>query len=505
MSKRLLLIVVATLVIAAVIAFVLLRQRVAPSAVGATAGHDSHATQAVGQEQTPRGEVALDTRRQQLIGVRTVRVERSTMAPEIRAAGTVAYDETRQAEVNTKVDGWIRELYADYTGRPVRRGEPLFTLYSPDLVATQNEYLLALRGQSQAPQGDATNLREYADRLVDAARERLLRLDMTASEIDAMRESGRAVEALTFTAPVSGVILEKMALRGMRVMAGQTLFKIADLSQVWVEAAIYEQEMPFVRVGGAATVTLDAYPGQAFAGRAIYIYPFVQEQSRTMKVRFQFANPGGRLKPGMFANVELRGLEHRGLIVPANAVLDSGTQQLVFVADGDGMFTPRRVKLGQRFADQIEILDGVKEGEQVATSATFFLDSESQLRAGVENYESSQGSQPAAGAPAGPPLTISFRAEPDPPKTGDNTFEVKVSDPSGKPVTDADVSVQLFMPAMPTMNMPAMRNETKLAPVGGGAYRGPGQVLMGGRWEVTVTVGRPGQRVASRQFPLVAK
>jgi Cu(I)/Ag(I) efflux system membrane fusion protein len=296
-----------------------------------------------------------------------------------------------------------------------------------------------------------------------------------------------------------------MAVRGMRVMARQALFKIADLSQVGVEAAIYEQEMPFVRVGGTATVTLDAYPGQTFAGRAIYIYPFVQEQSRTMKVRFQFANPGGRLKPGMFANVELRGLEHRGLIVPANAVLDSGTQQLVFVAEGDGVFTPRRVKLGQRFADQIEIVDGVKEGEQVATSATFFLDSESQLRAGVENYEPSRGSQPAAGVPAGPPLTISFRAEPDPPKTGDNTFEVKVSDPSGTPVTDADVSVQLFMPAMPTMNMPAMRNETKLAPVGGGVYRGPGQVLMGGRWEVTVTVGRAGQRVASRQFPLVAK
>ena len=503
MSKRLLLILVATLVIAAVIAFVFLRQRVAPSAVSATAGHDSHATQAAGEEHTPRGEVALDTRRQQLIGVRTVRVERSTMAPEIRAAGTVAYDETRQAEVNTKVDGWIRELYADYTGRPVRRGEPLFTLYSPDLVATQNEYLLALRGQSQAPQGDTTRFREYSDRLVDAARERLLRLDMTASEIDAIRESGRAVEALTFTAPVSGVILEKMALRGMRVMAGQTLFKIADLSTVWVEAEVYETDLGQVRTGARASVTVQAYPDRSFNGRVTYIYPSVTAQTRTVRVRIALPNAEAILKPNMLATVTLQTPQSNALVVPNDAIVDTGTQQLVFVAEGDGRFTPRDVRIGRRTPGAVEVVSGVKEGDEVAASATFFLDSESQLRGALQNYQPSQAA--ASSESSAPALDVTFKTEPDPPHSGEDTFIATVKDASGQPVADAEVNVLFFMAAMPTMNMPAMRSETKLMSAGRGVYRGTGQVMTPGTWDVTVTVTRAGQQLAARRFSVPAK
>jgi len=453
----------------------------------------------------PRGDVAIDVRRQQLIGVRTAPVRRTMIAPEVRTTGTVRADETRQVDVNVKLDGWIRDLYVDYTGQPVRRGDRLFTLYSPDVLATQNEFILALKSRDQLQQSQVPDAREYADRLVEAARQRLALWDLSASELAAIERTREPLTAVTFTAPANGVVMEKTAVRGMHIMPGQTLYKLADLSTVWVEADIYEQEMSFVRVGDRATVTLDAYPGRAFSGRAIYVYPTVQEQSRTAKVRFQFANPEGLLKPGMFANVELRGAAHPGLTIPANAVLDSGTQQLVFVAQGDGMFTPRPVKAGQRLGDDIEVAEGLREGEQVATSATFFLDSESQLRAGVQNYEAPSTSQGKPVAPAGPPLAITFRAQPDPPKTGDNTFEVTVVDPSGKPVTDADVAVQLFMPAMPTMNMPAMRNETKLTSVGGGLYRGPGQVMMGGRWDVTVTVNRSGQRVGSQQFALVAR
>jgi Cu(I)/Ag(I) efflux system membrane fusion protein/cobalt-zinc-cadmium efflux system membrane fusion protein len=408
-------------------------------------------------------------------------------------------------DVNVKLDGWIRDLFVDYTGQPVRRGERLFTLYSPDVLATQNELLLALESRDRMQHSQVADIHEYADRLVDAARQRLGLWDVSAAEVATLERTRQPIAAVTVTAPANGFVMEKTAVRGMHVMPGQTLYKIADLSVVWVEADLYEQEMSLVRVGAAATVTLDAYPGQAFRGRAIYVYPFVEEQSRTVKVRFEFANPERRLKPGMFANVELRGAEHTGLTVPANAVLDSGTQQLVFVAEGDGMFTPRRVKVGQRVGDQVEIADGLKEGEQVATSATFFLDSESQLRAGLQNYEPSPAAQGATTAPAGPPLAITFRAQPDPPKTGDNTFEVHVADASGMPVSDADVLVQLFMPAMPTMNMPAMRNETKLTPVGGGLYRGPGQVMMGGRWEVTVSISRAGQKAGSQQFALVAR
>jgi hypothetical protein len=206
----------------------------------------------------------------------------------------------------------------------------------------------------------------------------------------------------------------------------------------------------------------------------------------------------------MYANLDIRAPGAAGLTVPADAVLDSGSEQVVFVAQGDGYFTPRVVKVGARLGDSIEIVDGLKEGEQVATGATFFLDSESQLRAGLQNYEAAPSVQ--GGAPStGPALDISFRSQPDPPKSGESLFEVAIKDPAGQPVTDVEVAVQLFMPAMPTMNMPAMRNETKLPHVAGGIYRGAGQVMMAGRWDVTVTVGKGGQQIGRKQLAIVAR
>jgi Cu(I)/Ag(I) efflux system membrane fusion protein/cobalt-zinc-cadmium efflux system membrane fusion protein len=452
----------------------------------------------------PRGDVTIDPQRQQLIGVRLASVTREPIAGSVRTTGVVRYDETRMADVNVKLDGWIRDLYVDYTGQPIQRGQPLFTLYSPDLLATQNEYLLALKTREQMQTSQVADAREYADRMVEAARQRLALWDLPSEELATLERTRMPREAITFRSPVSGYVLEKTALKGMHVMPGQTLYKVADLSVVWVEADVYEQELAFARVGQAATVTLDAYPGESFLGRAIYIYPFVEENTRTVKVRFQFANRGSRLKPGMFANVEMQGTGGAGLTVPADAVLDSGKQQVVFVAEGDGRFTPRSVKIGRRLGDRTQILEGVKEGEQVAVGANFFLDSESQLRAGLQNYESTQpaGTQPAS---TGPAPNITFRTTSDPPKTGENVFEVTVKDPMGQPVTDADVSVQLFMPAMPTMNMPAMRNETKLAHVGGGLYRGPGQVMMAGRWDVTVTVAKDGKPLGRKQLALAAR
>ena len=358
--------------------------------------------------------------------------------------------------------------------------------------------------RDQVKDSAIADAREYADRIVEATRQRLRLWDLPPEEIASLDETRRPPDAITFRSPVSGFVTEKPVLRGMHVMPGQTLYKVADLSVVWVEADVYEQEMALARVGQRATVTLDAYPGESFDGRSIYIYPFVEENTRTVKVRFQFANARGRLRPGMYANVELHGTSAMGLVVPANAVLDSGKQQVVFIAQGDGRFTPRSIKIGRRLDDRIEILDGVKEGEQVATSATFFLDSESQLRAGLQNYEAAPSASKAlSGSSAA--LDITFRPQPDPPKTGESVFEVTVKDPSGQPVTDADVSVQFFMPAMPTMNMPAMRNETKLPPAGGGVYRGPGQVMMAGRWDVTVNVSKGGQQLGRKQVAVVAR
>jgi RND family efflux transporter MFP subunit len=451
----------------------------------------------------PRGDVTIDARRQQLIGVRVVPVERVALAAAVRTTGVVRYDETRQTDVNVKIDGWIRDLYVDFTGQPVRRGERLFTLYSPELLATQNELILALANRDQAQGSSVADARGYADRLVEASRQRLTLWDLSPEDLRTIEQTRQPIPAITVTAPTAGFVLEKQAVKGMHVAAGQTLYKIADLSSIWVDADVYEQEIQFVRIGTRATITFDAYPGQSFTGRAVYVYPAVDPQTRTAKVRFQLTNPGSRLKPGMFANVELRSAERPGLTVPANAVLDSGTQQTVFVAEGNGLFTPRRVKTGSRQGDVVEVLEGLKQGEQVAASATFFLDSESQLRAGLQNYEPPATAGVASTADQS--VDIGFRPVTDPPKTGENIFEVSVKDAAGKPLADADVSVQLFMPAMPTMNMPAMRNEIRLPPAGGGIYRGPGEVMMGGRWEATVTVSKGGQRLGSRQFPVVAR
>jgi hypothetical protein len=323
-----------------------------------------------------------------------------------------------------------------------------------------------------------------------------------------METTRHASEALVFRAPVSGVVIEKQAVKGLHVMPGQSLYKVADLATVWVEADVYENELADMRIGAPATITVNAYPGERFNGRAIYIYPYLDEKTRTNKVRFAFPNGGGRLKPGMFANVELQAHGSTGLMVPTNAVLDSGTEQVVFVARGEGMFEPRQVKVGRRVTDAIEILDGIKDGDQVATGATFFLDSESQLRASLQSYEPSPApSQTTAGTTAAPVhLDITLRTMPDPPKgSGENQFEAMVKDSSGKTIDDAEVSVRLFMPAMPTMNMPSMQNAVKLSPAGGGLYRGTGQVLMAGRWDATVTVSRGGQRLATKQLPIVAR
>ena len=450
-----------------------------------------------------RAEVTIDTRRQQLIGVRTAPVRRASISHDVRAVGVVRYDETRQAEITTKVDGWIRDLQADSTGRTINRDEPLFTLYTPQLLIAQNEYLLALRGHAQASGAELPSVRDYSDRLVQAARERLLRWDLTPDDIRDLEQRGRATDTVTFRSPVGGTIVDKLVVEGMRVVAGQTLFRVADLSGVWVEADVPEQDLSIVRVGQTANVTLDAYPDEPLVGRASYVYPTVDEKTRTAKVRFQFANRAGRLKPGMFATVYLVGRGPAGLVVPPDAVLEAGRDQLVFVALGEGRFEPRPVTVGRRTRDEVEITSGLKDGEQVATGAAFFLDSESQLRAAVQSYEALPGaSAPGASVQR---LDISFRPQPDPPRTGENTFEVTVRDPSGQPIPGADVSLTFFMPAMPTMNMPAMRNQTKLPPAGGGVYRGAGQVMMAGRWDVTVEVSRGGQRLGSRQFAVVAR
>jgi RND family efflux transporter MFP subunit len=498
-------VVAAVVVIALTVAGYRWRQSVARSRLPAAPAPMATAPQPAPSTplDTPRGDVSIDPRRQQLTGVRTARVVSGPIEDRLRTTGAVRYDETRMVDVNVKVEGYITNLYVDYTGQPVRQGQPLFTLYSADLLNTENEYLLALKTRDQMQQSIIPDARQRADDLLAAVRQRLALWDLPDDDIRAIESSRRADAAVVFRSPAAGFVLEKQALKGLHVMPGQTLYRIADVSTVWVEADVHESEIPAVLVGSTATVVIDAYPNEGFTGRAIYINPYVDEKTRTNKVRFAFANPRGRLKPGMYATVELKSGAGTGLMVPADAVLDSGTEQVVFVAQGNGIFGPRNVKVGRRVGETIQVVEGLKEGEQVAVGAAFFLDSESQLRGALQSYEASSAT------PGGPTATaqidIAFRTIPDPAKTGDNEFEAVVKDQTGTPIDDADVSVQLFMPAMPTMNMPAMRSEAKLTAAGSGVFRGTGQVMTAGRWDATVTVTRNGQRVGTKNLPLVAR
>ena len=501
--KRTLLIVItvgAVLLVVGAGLVVMRGKRARPSM--ATTPTDQPANSSSTSDTTPRGPITIDARRQQLIGVKTVPARRTQLAPTIRAVGSVRSAETKLADVNVKLDGWIRELFIDYTGEPVATGQPLFTLYSPDLLATETEYVLALKARDQLQQSEVPDAKTRAEQLVESARQRLALWDLPGEEIRSLEEKREPSSTVTFRSPVGGIVMEKSAVAGMHITTGQTLYRIADLSTVWIEADVYETEVPSVRVGERASVTLDAYPGEHFTGRVIYIYPYVDEKTRTNKVRYELPNRTGRLKPGMFANVEMTTAAGTAIVIPVDALLDSGQEQIVFVSQGDGYFEPRRVKVGRRVEDNVQIVEGIREGELVATGAAFFLDSESQLHAATQGYETTAGS---SGAQTASQVDIAFRTIPDPPTTGDNQMEVAVKDSAGTPIDGADVSVQFFMPAMPTMNMPAMRSETKLAAAGGGVYRGPGQVMMAGQWQATVTVTRAGQRLGSKQIPVVAR
>ncbi len=457
----------------------------------------------------PRTGLTIDLRRQQLLGVRTTAAVLEPLSHTIRTVGTIRSDETRQADVNLKVEAYVKDLFVDFTGQYVRAGQPLFTVYSPDLLATQSEYLLALRTRDQFASSQVGDTRATAERLVASARQRLLLWDLTSADLESIERTRQALATVEFRSPVSGHVLEKRVVKGQRVMPGETLYRLADLSVVWVEADVFEREMAWVRVGQRATVQLDAWPGETFTGRATYIDPIVDPTTRSVKVRLELPNRNGRLKPGMFANVELSSSLGRGVVVPTDAVVDNGRTALVFMALGDGYFEPRDVTLGFRLDGRIQVLSGLKAGEVIASAATFFLDSESQLRAAMQGFTApptpSTGGGDASERSSASALDLALRTEPDPPRHGDNLFVVEARDAEGRAVTDADVIVTFYMPPMPSMNMPAMSAEARLLPETEGVYRGHGRISMAGRWDATVVVSRGGQRLGSRQFALVVR
>lgn len=327
-------------------------------------------------------QILIDPVTIQNMGVRLAPVERRSLSRTIRTVGLVAYDEPRQYSVNSKVEGWVEKLHVNATGQPVRQGQPLLEIYSPDLVAAQQEYLLALANSKRLAANPYPEIAAGAGRLLEAARTRLSYWDIDEPQIAALTETGRIRKSMTLYSPNGGVVTMKKVVEGMRVMAGEELLQIADLSRVWVIADLYEHDLPLVRVGQSATVEIPSAPDRKLQGRITYIYPSVENESRTVKARIEFANPGLELKPEMYANVVIAtAAQGDALVVPGGAVLRSGKGATVFVALGEGRFEPRVVQTGMSDeAGNLQILSGLKEGEKVVTSAQFLLDSESRLQ-----------------------------------------------------------------------------------------------------------------------------
>ena len=334
------------------------------------------------QEVTP-GAVQISPERQQLIGVKIGKVEMRPLEKIIRTVGRVDYDEKKVHMVSLKIGGWIEDLYVDFTGRFVKQGEALLTIYSPELVSTQEEYLIALRARKDLVKSPFPEVAASGNSLAESARRRLKLWDISDDQIKKLEESGEAKKTLTLYSPFSGFVLEKMAYKGMNVMPGMALFKLADLSTVWLYADIYEYELPFVRVGQQAAIQLSYLQGETFTGKAIYIYPSLDPNTRTAKVRFEFPNPDGKLKPEMYGNVEIKVHLGQRLVVAEGAIIDTGLRQMAIVDKGNGYFEPREVKVGAKVDNYYEILKGLKAGERVVTSANFLIDSESRFKEAV--------------------------------------------------------------------------------------------------------------------------
>lgn len=333
------------------------------------------------------GQVSISPDKVQKLGVRTEPAAMRELARMVRAVGQFQVDERRLHTVTAKFEGYIEHLSVNATGQPVRRGQPLMQVYSPELVAAQEEYLIAWKGRETLASGTEESLTGVGQ-LAEGALRRLRNWDISDAQLQRLQREGKATRTLTLYSPANGVVLEKIAVAGMRFMPGEPLFKIADLSTIWLIADVFEQDLAQVRIGQPVKIVVDAYPEKEFSGKIAYIYPTVVPETRTAKVRVELANPGGMLKPDMYANVQLDagGGKAGVLAVPDSAVIDSGTRQVVLVQRAEGLFEPREVRLGRRGDGYAEVLQGIAEGEQVVVRANFLIDAESNLRAALGGF-----------------------------------------------------------------------------------------------------------------------
>jgi Cu(I)/Ag(I) efflux system membrane fusion protein len=456
------------------------------------------------------GSVNVSPEKQQLVGIRTAVAAVRPLVKTIRTVGIVTYDETRVAQVFSKVDGWIEKLFVNYTGKLVQKGQPLFTLYSPDLVSTQEEYLLALKAKQTLGASSIKEISAGSDSLLESAHRRLSLWDISEEQITNLSKTGKPQRTLTFYSPISGFVIKKDAAQGMKVMPDKELYTITDLSTVWVNADIYENELSNVRLEQRATIALSYFPGEKFSGKVAWIAPVLEEKTRTTKVRLEFANRDFKLKPEMYANVEIEVDGGKKLAIPDEAVLDSGIRKIVFIDKGEGRYAPAEVKLGSKFDGYYEVLAGLSPGERIIASASFLLDSESRLKeamgamAGMAGMDMGETQKKAPAATTvtekkSGDLMLSLETQPAKPKLGENIIRIKIRDAKGAAVPDATVDLAVIMA------MPGMAPGKAIAKhVKDGVYEATVSLTMAGAWEIGVTVQRPGQKPVQEKFTVTA-
>jgi Cu(I)/Ag(I) efflux system membrane fusion protein len=427
------------------------------------------------EEPSAAGELKISTEKVQKLGVKTEAAATRELARQLRAAGRVEIDERRVHTVSAKFEGWIERLHVNATGQPVAKGQVLFDVYSPELVSAQREYAVAAKGVA-ALKDASPEMQSGMKQLAEASLSRLRNWDISEEQIQALAAGGEPKRSLSFRAPAGGVVIEKKAVGGMRFMPGEMLYQVADVSAVWVLADVFERDIGSVKPGQKVNVAINAYPDKRFTGTVAYIYPTLKAETRTIPVRIELANPGGLLKPAMYASVELAiGGSQKVLSVPVSAVIDSGTRQVVLVQKGEGRFAPREVKLGQRSDDYVEVREGLAEGDAVVVAANFLIDAESNLKAALSGLTAA----PSASGGKGGKASVSHQA------TG--TLEAIDAKSGTVTVTHAPV---------PSLNWPAMTMDFILA--------NPGQVgslKAGAGVDIEFVERGPGEWVITRLTP----
>jgi RND family efflux transporter MFP subunit len=511
--------VVVSVVLAGALAFALLhRGNAAPAVASSQDPHDPVVARGpdVGSKPTPQASgaavgveptlatVQLSPQRLQEIGVTTATVQRKDVNDTLSVPGNVNMDEERLSYVQIRFPGWIQRVFANATYQYVRKGERLFTIYSPDLVSSQQEYLLARQNQNTFAPNAQDMAAQESGWMMRAAQERLRQFDVPQQAITDLEQSGKVQHDIAITSPASGYIIDRTALPNAYVQPDTKLYTIADLSTVWVYANVFQDDVGRLKPGDVAQVTVDAYPGRHFNGRIDQILPEVDPTTRTVRVRLVFRNPGVELKPGMYVNVAISVPLGQQLVIPASAVLQSGSQAIAFLDHGNGVLEPRVVELGLQLDDSVIVLSGLKAGDRVVSSATFLVDSEAQLQAAMGAFSPLPQSVAGSSSAVVTQVQIDLSTQPSPPRKGANTVLVKLTATDGKPVTAAQVSVMFAIPAMPAMGMAGQHAAATLIDKGNGDYEGSVQLPSGGTWATTVTVQRGGKAIATKQLSVDA-